>query len=259
MTILFAALAGLALGSFLCLAADRYHPGLSGRRWLIRLFAPPSRCSRCRRRLKPGDLIPFYSWLRLRGRCRYCDCRIPRRLFIVETLSCALFSLLAINAPSPHALSFALLFTALLILLSLIDWRCLLLPDALTLPLLWLGLLYHLLFSQERLPAAVIGAIGGWLALWLLYWFFFIVARREGLGYGDLKLFAALGAWCGWQLLPVIATVAALSGLLLFLGGRVWKRGAGVVHQQPFGPCLSLGGWITFFALWQKENVIFPL
>ncbi|QHM73561.1 prepilin peptidase [Mixta intestinalis] len=259
MIIFFAALAGLATGSFLCLAADRYYPGLNERQWLVRLLAPPSRCHHCQRRIKLYDLIPFYSWVRLRGRCRYCDCRIPCRLLIVEVVTCTLFSLLAMSAPSPHALIFALLFTALLILLSLIDWRHLLLPDALTLPLLWLGLLYHLLFSQEKLPAAVIGAISGWLALWLLYWFFLLITRREGLGYGDLKLYAALGAWCGWQMLPLIAIGAALGGLLLFLHNRRWKGGAGVLHQQPFGPCLSLGGWITFFGLWQEEGAIFLL
>lgn len=252
MMILAAGLAGLATGSFLCLAAERYHPTLTERQWLRRLFLPASRCDACRQRLSASDLIPLYSWARRLGRCRYCHIRLTYRLPAVEIFVCLLFCLSAWRIPSPAALLFTLLLSMALMLLSLIDAHHLVLPDTLTLPLLWLGLLYHLLFNENGLTAAVGGAMLGWLSLWLLYWLFWCCCRQEGLGFGDLKLFAALGAWCGWPALPAIATLAALGGMLFFLWQRIKKGGAGAGRQLPFGPCLSLAGWAVF--LWQNEQ-----
>ncbi|AUY23829.1 prepilin peptidase [Mixta calida] len=259
MVILIFGLAGLVTGSFLCLAADRYRPELTERQWLQRLFFPSSRCAVCRQRLQPGDLIPLYSWMRWHRRCRYCRHKLPWRLPAVEVLASLLFCLSAWRVPSPAALMFTLLLSAALLLLSLIDEQYLILPDILTLPLLWLGLLYHLLLNEEKLPTAVCGALLGWLSLWLLYWLFWLFRQREGLGYGDMKLFAALGAWCGWQALPAIATFAALGGVLLFWHGGIKKGGAGADRQLPFGPCLSLAGWAVFVWHSQEANVSFLL
>lgn len=254
MMVLFAAgMVGLATGSFLCLAVDRYQPAFTSRQWFRALLFPASRCAGCRHLLCVGDLVPIYSWCRLRGRCRYCRCKLSRRLLLTEISTALLFSLMASIQPSFALLFFALLLSAALILLSLIDQQHFMLPDAVTLPLLWLGLLYHLLFNQD-VAAAVAGALLGWLFLWLLYWGFHAVYRREGVGYGDMKLFAALGAWCGWQALPLIAAIAASIGLALFIYRASGKEAVDWHCRQPFGPCLSLAGWAVFF--WQTQTAI---
>lgn len=251
--LLLTGLSGLVVGSFLCLAVDRYRPGVNGRQWLLSLASPPSHCATCNQRLAVRDLIPVYSWCRMQGRCRYCQITLPQRLLLTEILTSLLFTLLAGYQPSLASLLFSLLFSAALIVLGLIDRQYLLLPDAITLPLLWLGLLYHLLFFQAGLASAVTGALLGWLCLWLLYWGFRGWYRREGIGYGDMKLFAALGAWCGWQALPLIATVAAVLGLSRF-AFCYWQNKAADWHcRQPFGPCLAIAGWIMF--VWQTRAV----
>lgn len=244
---------GLVTGSFLCLAVDRYQPAYTSRQWFRALLFPASRCAECSHRLSAGDLVPVYSWCRLQGRCRYCECILPRRLLFTEITTGLLFCLM-VNAQIAFApLVFALLLSAALILLSLIDQQHFMLPDAITLPLLWLGLLYHLLFNHD-LAAAVAGALLGWLFLWLLYWWFQAIYQQEGVGYGDMKLLAALGAWCGWQALPVIAAIAASMGLALFIYRAIAKQAVDWHDRQPFGPCLSLAGWAVFF--WQAQGAI---
>lgn len=256
--IFLAGVLGLATGSFLCLAAERYQPDFSNRQWLRALFSPPSHCTGCGHPLRLRDLIPLYSWLRLHGRCRYCQIKLPWCLLIVEVITALLFCTLALYQPCPALLFFSLIFSAALIALSIIDWHHFILPDAVTLPLLWLGLLYHLLFDDSGLSAAVMGALLGWLFLWLLYWGFLAAYGLEGLGYGDIKLFAALGAWCGWQALPLIATLASLSGLILFTYAYGVKKTVGAHCRQPFGPSLSIAGWAVF--IWQIQgNSVIPL
>ncbi|PNS09992.1 general secretion pathway protein GspO [Mixta theicola] len=252
LTLFLSGLSGLIVGSFLCLAADRYQPSLTSRQWLVSLALPASHCAGCGHRLKLSDLVPIYSWCRRQGKCRYCQIKLPLRLLITEILTCLLFTLVASYHSSPAPLIFSLFLSAALIVLSLIDWQHFMLPDAITLPLLWLGLLYHLALSHEYLPSAVTGAVLGWLFLWLLYWGFQAWYRQEGVGYGDMKLFAALGAWCGWQALPLIAAIAALLGLSLFVYRGVDERAAGWHRRQPFGPCLSIAGWAVF--IWQTQT-----
>ncbi|MGD8206406.1 prepilin peptidase [Pantoea sp. FN0305] len=248
-------LAGLTTGSFLCLAADRYQPGFTSRQWLFTLALPASHCAGCGHRLQLSELVPVYSWCRYRGKCRYCQITLPLRLVITEVLTCLLFVLLVGCQSSLVPLMFLLLFSAALIVLSLIDQRYFILPDAVTLPLLWLGLLYHLTLCQERLASAVAGVLLGWLSLWTLYWGFLAVCRQEGIGYGDIKLFAALGAWSGWQMLPLIASIAALSGLALFVCSGLCNKAAGWQRRQPFGPCLAIAGWAVLFWQTQAGNV----
>jgi prepilin signal peptidase PulO-like enzyme (type II secretory pathway) len=256
--IFLAGLLGMATGSFICLAADRYQPYFTNRQWLCALLFPPSHCTGCGHPVRLRDLLPLYSWLRLRGRCRYCQITLPYYLLITEIVTGLLFCALALYQPYPAPLLFSLIFSAALIVLSLIDWRHFILPDVVTLPLLWLGLLYHLLFDHQGLSAAVTGALLGWLFLWLLYWGFLAAYRQEGIGYGDIKLFAALGAWCGWQALPLIATLASLSGLMLFTYAHSVKKTVGAHCRQPFGPCLSIAGWAVF--IWQIQgNSAIPL
>lgn len=253
LSLLLAGLSGLVVGSFLCLAADRYRPDATARQWLLSLALPSSHCAECGHYLMCRDLIPVYSWCRTQGKCRYCQIKLPRRLLITEILTSLLFTLLVSYQTSPVSLLFSLLFSAALIVLSLIDRQHLLLPDAITLPLLWLGLLYHLMLLPAGLASAVTGALLGWLCLWMLYWGFWGWYRRKGIGYGDMKLFAALGAWCGWQALPLIATAAAVLGLSRFVFCYWQNKAADWHRRQPFGPCLAIAGWIIF--VWQTQAV----
>lgn len=253
LSLLLAGLSGLVMGSFLCLAADRYRPGFTGRQWLLSLTLPSSHCAGCGHRLTYRDLIPVYSWCRAKGKCGYCQITLPQRLLITEILTSLLFILLVSSQTSVALLLFSLLFSAALLVLSLIDRQHLLLPDAITLPLLWLGLIYHLMLFRAGLISAVTGVVLGWLSLWMLYWGFWGLYRREGIGYGDMKLFAALGAWCGWQALPLIATAAAILGLSRFVF-CCWQKKAADWHcRQPFGPCLAIAGWMLF--VWQTQVV----
>lgn len=249
---LLAGLIGLLAGSFIALAADRYRPAFTGQQWLHAIIVRASRCSACAHWLRPKDLAPLYSCCWLCGRCCYCRGRLPCHLLLTEPAAGLLFSLIATVQPSPVPLAFSLFFSGALLLLSLIDYQHLLLPDAVTLPLLWLGLLYHLIFEHGGLAAAVIGAVSGWLALWLLNRGALAFCQQEGIGYGDMKLFAALGAWCGWQALPLIALIAASIGLAAFAYQLRREDAAGWQRRQPFGPCLSVAGWAVFF--WQTQS-----
>lgn len=212
--------------------------------WPVRfnLFWPRSCCPRCRSPLAFYHNIPLLSWLLLRGRCHSCRHRISWRYPLVE-LSAALCSgWIALCWPPGETAMALALCTWLLIALITLDLQHLLLPDLLTLPLLWLGLLVNLKGALVPLSDAVVGAATGYLTLWLIYWGFKLATGKEGLGYGDFKLLAALGAWCGWQRLPSLLLYAALMGMAAVLILRLTGR-----SQQgdplPFGPCLALSGW----------------
>lgn len=205
------------------------------------LFLPRSHCTHCKIPIAFYDNIPLISWIMLRRRCRHCQSSISWRYPMVEMgLMLTALSLACYYPPGSHWL-LLLAFSALLITLAIIDFDCQLLPDNLTYSLLWLGLIWHCLHDRYFLPEAIIGAIAGYLTLWLIYWGGKLLTTREGLGYGDFKLLAALGAWFGWQGLPEILLIAASVTLLALLPHyrntqQIWLR------PLPFGPGLAVAG-----------------
>jgi leader peptidase (prepilin peptidase)/N-methyltransferase len=207
----------------------------------------PSHCPRCKHRLAASDNIPWFSWLLLRGRCRYCKAPISIQYPLVELLS-AILSAIVVWKFGPTWVALAgLVFTWTLIALAGIDFRTQLLPDQLTFPLLWLGLLLSLLPMFVAAPSAIIGAAAGYLSLWSVYWLFKLLTGKEGMGYGDFKLLAALGAWMGpVSLLPVIL-LSSLIGALI--GGTLIALRR---HQRelpmPFGPFIAAAGWVWLVA-----------
>lgn len=214
------------------------------------LFLPRSACPHCGHQISALENIPLLSWLFLKGRCRACKHPISIRYPLVELL-CTLMSLtVALYYPPGWAIVGALILTWVLLALTFIDFDKLLLPDQLTLPLLWLGLLLNLSHQFVSLNDAVIGAMAGYMVLWSLYWSFKLLTGKEGMGYGDFKLLAALGAWLGWQSLPLILILSSCVGAVLGILLIVFKR-----HQQdkpiPFGPYLAIAGWIAL--LWGHQ------
>lgn len=150
-----------------------------------------------------------------------------------------------LNTTCSYALiSGALLYLAFALLLALTDFRTGLLPDRFTLPLLWLGLLFHAQFQPDRTGSAICGAVAGYMTLWFLYWSHFRLTGQEGLGFGDMKFMAAVGAWNGWQSLPLVMAIASVAGLTAFIILSRIRRNA--VAQLPFGPCIALAGWGEF-------------
>jgi leader peptidase (prepilin peptidase)/N-methyltransferase len=207
----------------------------------------PSHCPQCKHRLAASDNIPLFSWLLLRGRCRYCKAAISIQYPLVELLSGILSAVIVWKfGPTWVALA-GLVFTWTLIALAGIDFRTQLLPDQLTFPLLWLGLLLSLLPMFVAAPSAIIGAAAGYLSLWSVYWLFKLLTGKEGMGYGDFKLLAALGAWMGpVSLLPIIL-LSSLIGALI--GGTLIALRR---HQRelpmPFGPFIAAAGWVWLVA-----------
>ena len=212
------------------------------------LATPGSRCPACGGRIRAWQNIPVLSWLLLRGRCAACGARISARYPAVELLT-VITTLTVLHVFGVTWLgAAAALFTWVLIAATFIDFDTQLLPDQLTLPLLWLGIIVNMTdgFGSGAivdLHSALVGAMAGYLTLWSVYWGFKLLTGREGMGYGDFKLLAALGAWMGWQILPGIILIAALAGLLFALltslAGRRQKA-------QPiaFGPFLAMAGWV---------------
>ncbi len=212
------------------------------------LVMPRSACPKCRAPITALQNIPIVSWLALRGRCARCGAPISARYPAVEALSGLLTAAAAWHFGFGWPVLLAVALTWFLIALTFIDLDHQLLPDSLTLPLLWLGLAGSLLFGQAGsfpvdLRSAVIGAIAGYLSLWSVYHLFRMVTGKEGMGYGDFKLFAAFGAWLGWQMLLPLILLAALSGALVGAALIVF-RGRSRATPIPFGPFLAAAGWI---------------
>lgn len=211
------------------------------------LVTPRSRCPACAAPIAAWDNIPVLSWLFLRGRCRHCAAPIALRYPLVElTTGLLTMAVVAHFGPTFQAL-LALAFTGALVALAGIDLDHQLLPDAITLPLLWLGLLANVGGVFTDLTSAVVGAAAGYLVLWSVYWLFRLATGREGMGYGDFKLLAALCAWLGWQQLPLLLLIASLTGALYGTAALLRKRHA---RRAPFafGPFLALAGWLAL--LW---------
>ncbi len=211
------------------------------------LVREPSHCPQCKHRLSPRDNIPLLGWLLLGGRCRYCRARISIQYPLVEGLTAVASAIIIWRFGATWAGAAGLVFTWLLVALAGIDFRTQLLPDQLTYPLLWLGLLLALVPLSVGPASAIVGAAVGYLALWSIYWLFKLTTGKEGMGYGDFKLLAAMGAWMGpLALLPVVlvsSLVGAVVGGLLIAFNR---------HERsvpiPFGPFIAMAGWIWFVA-----------
>lgn len=237
------AVLGAIVGSFLGVVAERVPPMVMEEEQDKNLLFPASHCPVCQHSLRPWENVPLISWLALRGRCSQCQAAIPLRLFLLELLCALFYGFTAGWGADLLSLASLWLLMAFLLPLALIDAEHQLLPDCLTQPLLWAGLVCHALDHQLPLSDALYGAVAGYLSLWLLYWAFRLGTGREGLGYGDFKLLAALGAWCGWQALPAIVLVAALLGIS---GYFIFNR---QTHSAiAFGPALALAGVAIYLA-----------
>jgi leader peptidase (prepilin peptidase)/N-methyltransferase len=208
------------------------------------LAQPRSHCPNCGEQLKVIDNLPLISWLWLKGRCRFCRSVISYRYPLVELGALALgLAVVAVHGYSIPSLFYCGLAWTLLALL-LIDFDCGLLPDQITQPLLWAGLLVNALYPLVPILDAVLGAIFGYLSLWLVFWAFKLATGKDGMGYGDFKLLAALGAWLGWQALPQVLMAAALTGLVYALYQVVTGKQS-TSSAIPFGPFLALAGWVA--------------
>ncbi len=209
------------------------------------LMVPASTCPHCGHKIRAWENIPVISYLLLKGKCSSCKSGISARYPIIELatglLSVAVIYYVGINWNGLAALA----FTWSLIALTMIDIDTYLLPDDITLPLLWLGLIVNSLSGFTDLPSAVWGAIAGYLSLWSVYKLFKLLTGKEGMGYGDFKLLAALGAWMGWQMLPQIILLSSLVGAIIGIG-MIVIRGRDKNIPIPFGPYLAIAGWIAF-------------
>ncbi|MCH8228444.1 MAG: prepilin peptidase, partial [Proteobacteria bacterium] len=211
-----------------------------------------SKCPDCGHHIRAIENIPVLSYLVLRGRCAACKARISPRYPLVELTTAILFALTIWHfGPNLQGLT-ALFLTAFLMALAGIDADHQLLPDNMTLPLLWAGIVLNFWSVHTDLAASVMGAIAGYLALWSIYHLFRLLTGKEGMGYGDFKLLAALGAWMGWQMLPLIillsSVVGALFGLILLGTGKM-KRD----NPMPFGPFIAAAGWIAL--IWGEQII----
>lgn len=256
----FVAILGILVGSFLNVVIYRL-PVMMAREWknecaeyfpdanlqieneTFNLVLPRSRCPKCEHLIGSSENIPLLSWLLQKGRCKHCGCKISKRYPCIELLTGILSLIVAYFIPFGWPLLFALIFTWALISLTFIDFDSMLLPDQITLPLLWLGLIINVNGTFTSLTSAVLGAAFGYLSLWSIYWAFKLLTGKEGMGYGDFKLLAALGAWFGWQSLPLIILVSSLAGAIIGIAVIASSKDK-QSRPMPFGPYLAIAGWI---------------
>ena len=212
----------------------------------LSLAFPGSQCPACGCDIKPWHNIPVISYLALRGKCAHCSVSISVRYPIIETVTAAIWIACGIAFGVSYALMGAMVLTAVLICLTAIDLDTQLLPDSLTLPLIWIGLLLNLSGTYTTLESAVLGAVAGYLSLWSVYWGFKLLTGKEGMGYGDFKLLAALGAWFGIGAIPTLilasSLVGAVVGILLIVSGNQGRD-----TPMPFGPFLAGAGLLHLF------------
>jgi len=216
------------------------------------LMVPRSACPSCNSMITAWQNIPVISWLILRGKCGNCKHPISIEYPLVELLTAILSLAVAYKFGASIQLIFALLFTWSLVSLALIDFHTTLLPDSITLPLLWLGLLISLVPVFVSAPDAIVGAAAGYMILWIVFQTFKLITGKEGMGFGDFKLLAALGAWLGWAKLPLIILLSSLTGAIIGIMMMVLFK-----HQRsqaiPFGPYLAIAGWIAL--MWGEQIV----
>lgn len=223
------------------------HPAITDTDQTYNLLKPDSQCRNCQTPIKPWHNIPILGFLLLRGRCPNCQTEIGWRYPAVEFLTALVSVVVLLTQPLTPAFVALLVFSWILVALTVIDIDHQLLPDQLTLPLLWLGLLLNTQGMFVSLQDAVLGAAIGYLALWSVYWVFKLLTGKEGMGAGDFKLLAALGAWLGWTALPMIILLSSIVGAII---GIVMMMMTNRDHQQPipFGPYLAAAGFIS--AIW---------
>lgn len=207
------------------------------------LLLPRSACPACDHQLTALENIPVLSWLFLRGKCSSCHTKISARYPSIELLSALLSLAVAISVPYGIQLVSALILTWCLIALTFIDIDKMLLPDQITLPLLWLGLLINVNYAWVSPTDAIIGAVVGYLSLWSVYWGFKLLTRKEGMGYGDFKLLAAFGAWFGWQSILAIVLLSSFAGAIIGISQIALKKHV-KGNPIPFGPYLAIAGWM---------------
>ena len=265
------AAAGLIVGSFLNVVIHRF-PKMLEREWnsqaadilehndqpdaaktvrgentqRYNLVVPASTCPKCGHKIRAYENIPVLSYIFLRGRCSACKSPISLRYPIVEALSGLLCAYIGWRFGFTLVMAGALFFAWALIALTVIDIDTQLLPDDITLPLLWLGLLVNMGTGFVPLDSAVIGATAGYLSLWSVYWMFKLTTGKEGMGYGDFKLLAAIGAWLGWKMLPVVILLSSLVGAVVGIALIVFSK-HGRNTPIPFGPYLAAAGLIALF------------
>ncbi len=261
--VLSAALLGLLVGSFLNVVIYRL-PIMMQREWRAQaleylecppepvgerfnLLLPNSRCPHCDHQIRSWENIPLVSWLALRGKCSSCRAPISSRYPLVEVACGLLSGYVAWHFGFTWQAGAMLLLTWGLVAMSMIDIDHQLLPDSLVLPLLWLGLILNSFGLFVSLESALWGAVAGYLSLWSVYWLFKLVTGKEGMGYGDFKLLAMLGAWGGWQVLPLTILLSSVVGAVL---GTILLRMQRAESSTPipFGPYLAIAGWVAL--LW---------
>lgn len=251
---------GLLLGSFLNVVILRLPAQLKGnwrrdsRDFLglepeteesVTIVAPASRCPVCKKPIKLHHNIPLFSYLFLKGRCKFCSAPISIQYPLVELLAGLLAAYFAYQYGLSSTTFYSLIFSYSLLVLAGIDIHEKLLPDQITLPLMWLGLFANLSGTFVSLNESVIGAIAGYLSLWSVFWTFKLITGKEGMGYGDFKLLAALGAWMGWHMLPMIILLSTATGAIVGIAGIVFI-GRNKEMPMAFGPFLAAAGWIAF-------------
>ncbi len=256
-----AVLFGLVVGSFLNVVIHRL-PRMLEQGWraecaelngnpvpaaeTYNLVLPRSRCPHCEHAIRAVENVPVLSYVALRGRCSACKAAISLRYPAVEALAGALAGYVAWRFGVSAAALGAMLFAWAMIALAFIDLDTFYLPDNLTLPLLWTGLIFNIGATFTDLTSAVIGAVGGYLVLWAVFWAYKLATGKEGMGYGDFKLLAAIGAWLGWKMLPLVILLSSFVGAVIGIGLIVLaRRGRNV--PIPFGPYLALAGLIALF------------
>ncbi len=263
------ALLGLMVGSFLNVVILRL-PVMLERQWHLQsreflqldvpednpepfnLASPPSRCPQCGHRITALENIPLLSYLFLRGKCSQCRTPISLRYPLVEAATGVLSVIVAWQFGFTLQTAAALILTWVLIALAVIDFDHKLLPDLLTLPLMWLGLLLSLGNVFVDVRTSLIGAAAGYLSLWLIFKLFKLVTGKEGMGYGDFKLLGALGAWMGWQILPVVVMLSSVVGAVVGIA-LITFRGRDRNIPIPYGPYLAAAGWLAL--LWGHDLI----
>lgn len=242
------AVLGLSVGSFLNVVIYRLpvnivsaHPDSTA---ISDLLYPPSHCTSCQSVLRWYDNLPLISWWVLKGKCRYCGQSVSWQYPLIEALSLMLCLFAGFLYPPGTALTGLLIFSWLLLALSAIDVNTLLLPDTLTLTLLWTGLFFNLNGTFVALSDAVAGAMAGYMVLRLLCGLGEQMFRKTCMGYGDCKMAAGLAAWTGWQSLPVLLLIASLFGLVYIITARMREKKT-FDHPVPFGPALAAAGWLV--------------
>ena len=260
--IILASLLGLLVGSFLNVVIHRLpimmemdwreqcasltSNGNTEKTTKYNLITPRSTCPHCQKTIAAWHNIPVISFLLLGGRCKECKASISWRYPTVEIISAFLVGLTAYKFGFSISTLAASVFALALLTLTFIDLDTQLLPDVITLPLLWLGLLFNLYGGFTDIQSAIIGAVAGYLILWIVYWVFKLVTGKEGMGYGDFKMLAAIGAWFGWAMLPAVILLSSIAGSIIGIGLIIFAK-KGRNTAIPFGPYLALGGIAALF------------